>query len=569
MADPLEEHYERWKAEALAEAASKMPEQPERTVTVSGRPVETVYLPDDVHDEAGCAAYLARLGLPGEYPFTRGVQPTMYRSRLWTMRQYAGFATAEETNRRYRFLLENGQTGLSVAFDLPTQIGYDSDHPLAAGEVGKVGVAIDTLGDVEALFDTIPLDKVSTSMTINAPAAVLLAMYVAVGARQGVASEKLTGTIQNDVLKEYIARGTHIFPPAPSLRLITDVFAFAAEHLPRFNTISVSGYHIREAGSTAAQEVGFTLADGIEYVHAAIQAGLEIDKFAPRVAFFFGAMTDVLEEAAKFRAARRLWARIMKERFGAKDPRSCMLRFHTQTCGATLTAQQADNNVARVTLQALAAVLGGTQSLHTCSRDEALALPTEESVQLALRTQQIIAHESGVAHTVDPLAGSYYVEKLTDEIEAEAREYIRKIDEMGGMVRAIEQHYPQSEIERAAYAYQQEIERGRRVIVGVNRYGGGQDAQPEILTISEEATRRQIERLSQVRAKRDAKAVARALDALEEGARRDSRTSGGAKRGDANLMPLIIDAVQAYASVGEICGRLRNVFGEYEESTTV
>ena len=569
MASDIRQRHEDWKRGTLAQALANMPERPERTVTASSRPVETLYLPDQLQDEAACQAYLERVGFPGEYPFTRGVQPTMYRSRFWTMRQYAGFATAEETNQRYRFLLEQGQTGLSVAFDLPTQIGYDSDHPLAAGEVGKVGVAIDTLADMEILFDAIPLDKVSTSMTINAPAAVLLAMYVAVGAKQGVAPEKLTGTVQNDVLKEYVARGTYIFPPGPSLRLVTNILAYASEHLPRFNTISVSGYHIREAGSTAGQEIGFTLADGIEYVNAAVQAGLEVDQFAPRVAFFFGAMTDVLEEVAKFRAARRLWARIMKERFGAKNPRSCMLRFHTQTCGATLTAQQVDNNVVRVALQALAAVLGGTQSLHTNSRDEALALPTEEAVQLALRTQQIIAHESGVAHTVDPLAGSYYVEELTDAIEAEAETYIKKIDEMGGMVRAIEQHYPQSEIERSAYRYQQEIERGERIIVGVNRYAGEKTVQPETLTIGEQATRRQIERLNKTRAQRDSAAVSRALDALEEGARMDSRTSGGAARGDENLMPLILAAVQAYASVGEICDRLRAVFGEYEESTTI
>jgi methylmalonyl-CoA mutase N-terminal domain/subunit len=558
MPDSLDQHSDRWTAETLAKSTARLPEQPERTVTVSGTPVKALYLPAHVGDDATRDAYLEQLGFPGEFPFTRGVQPTMYRSRFWTMRQYAGFATAEETNRRYRFLLDSGQTGLSVAFDLPTQIGYDSDDELAAGEVGKVGVAIDTLADLEILFDSIPLDRVSTSMTINAPAAVLLAMYIAVGQKQGVSSDKLTGTIQNDVLKEYIARGTHIFPPAPSLRLITNIFAYAAEHLPRFNTISVSGYHIREAGSTAAQEVGFTLADGIAYVEAAVQAGLDVDKFAPRVAFFFGAMTDVLEEVAKFRAARRLWARIMKERFGATNPKACMLRFHTQTCGATLTAQQVDNNVVRVTLQALAAVLGGTQSLHTCGRDEALALPTEESAQLALRTQQIIAHESGVAHTVDPLAGSYYVEKLTDEIESAARAYIDKIDDLGGMVRAIEQHYPQSEIERAAYNYQREIERGERIIVGRNRYATPQDTQPEILKISDEATRHQIERLERVRAERDSAAVVRSLDALEAGA-----------RGDDNLMPLILDAVQAYASVGEICGRLRNVFGEYEETTTV
>jgi len=554
MGNLLEERFERWKSETLAKSVAKMSEQAERAVTVSGTPVETLYVPEQVSDGSARDAYLNKLGFPGEYPFTRGVQPTMYRSRFWTMRQYAGFATAEKTNERYRFLLESGQTGLSVAFDLPTQIGYDSDHPLAAGAVGKVGVAVDTLADMEILFDSIPLDKVSTSMTINAPAAVLLAMYIAVGAKQGVPADKLTGTIQNDVLKEYIARGTYIFPPAPSLRLITNIFGYAAEHLPLFNIISVSGYHIREAGSTAAQEVGFTLADGVAYVEAARDAGLDVDRFAPRVAFFFGAMTDVLEEVAKFRAARRLWARIMKERFGAKDPRSCMLRFHTQTCGATLTAQQIDNNVVRVTLQALSAVLGGTQSLHTCSRDEALALPAEEAVQTALRTQQIIAHESGVAHTVDPLAGSYYVEKLTDEIEAKAEAYIKKIDQMGGMVPAIEQRYPQREIEQSAYRYQQEIERGERVIVGVNRYTADEQSRPEILTISEDTTQRQTDRLNTVRAQRDATAVGRALDALETGA-----------CGDDNLMPLILSAVEAYASVGEICDRLRKVFGEYEQ----
>jgi methylmalonyl-CoA mutase N-terminal domain/subunit len=556
MAESFEQRFEQWKARTLAPSVAKVPERPERTATVSGEPIDGLYLPDERAGEAARADYLVRLGFPGEHPFTRGVQPTMYRSRFWTMRQYAGFADAEETNRRYRFLLEQGQTGLSVAFDLPTQIGYDSDHPLALGEVGKVGVAIDTLADMEILLDAIPLEKVSTSMTINSPAAILLAMYVAVGAKQGVAASRLTGTIQNDVLKEYIARGTYIFPPAPSLRLITNIFAYAAEQLPRFNTISVSGYHVREAGSTAAQEVGFTLADGIAYVDAALSAGLDVDRFAPRMAFFFGAMTDVLEEVAKFRAARRLWARIMKERFGAKDPRSCMLRFHTQTCGATLRAQQVDNNVVRVTLQALAAVLGGTQSLHTNSRDEALALPTEEAVRLALRTQQIIAHESGVAHTVDPLAGSYCIEELTDRIEEQAAAYIEKIDELGGMVRAIEERFPQREIEQASYRYQQEIERGERVIVGLNRYTTEADTQPETLTISEEAARRQIDRLRQVRAERDGAAVARTLAAVEAGA-----------RGDANLMPLILDAVEAYASVGEICDALRRVFGEYEEST--
>ncbi len=554
MADSLQERFERWKADTLAKSVTKMSELAERTVTASSEPIDGLYVPADLSDATARATYLEQVGFPGEFPYTRGVRPTMYRSRFWTMRQYAGFADAEQTNQRYRFLLDKGQTGLSVAFDLPTQIGYDSDHALAAGEVGKVGVAIDTLADMEILFSAIPLDKVSTSMTINAPAAVLLAMYIAVGAKQGVPAAGLTGTIQNDVLKEYIARGTHIFPPSPSLRLITNIFAYAAEHLPRFNTISVSGYHIREAGATAAQEVGFTLADGIAYVEAAVRAGLDVDRFAPRVAFFFGAMTDVLEEVAKFRAARRLWARIMKERFGAKDPRSCMLRFHTQTCGATLTAQQVDNNVVRVALQALATMLGGTQSLHTNSRDEALALPTEEAVQIALRTQQIIAHESGIAHTVDPLAGSYCVENLTNRIEAEAKAYIDQIDEIGGMVRAIEQYYPQNEIEQSSYRYQQEIERGERVIVGVNRYATEEDVEPEILTISEEVTRRQIARLEKVRAERNAAAVSRALEALTEAA-----------RSEANLMPLILEAVQAYASVGEICDRLRGVFGEYDE----
>jgi methylmalonyl-CoA mutase N-terminal domain/subunit len=557
MGDALQPHVERWKQETLARSVERMPEQPDRQVTVSGTPIDTLYTPRDVPDAATANAFLRQTGFPGEYPFTRGVQPTMYRSRFWTMRQYAGFATAEETNERYRFLLGQGQTGLSVAFDLPTQIGYDSDHPLAAGEVGKVGVAIDTLADMEILFDSIPLEKVSTSMTINAPAAVLLAMYIGVSNKQGVPPDKLTGTIQNDVLKEYIARGTYIFPPGPSLRLITDIFAFAAEHVPQFNTISVSGYHIREAGSTAAQEIGFTLADGVAYVQAAKEAGLDVDRFAPRIAFFFGAMTDVLEEVAKFRAARRLWARIMKERFGAEDPRSCMLRFHTQTCGATLTAQQVDNNVVRVALQALAAVLGGTQSLHTNSRDEALALPTERAVQIALRTQQIIAHESGVANTVDPLAGSYYVEQLTDRIEAEAEAYIRRIDDLGGMVRAIERRFPQSEIEQSAYRYQQEIERGQRTIVGVNRYTVEEEAQPETMTISGEATRRQLERLNRVRTQRDTASVERALDALE-----------AAARSEHNVLPPMLDAVSVYATVGEVCDRLRNVFGEYEEQTT-
>ncbi|OTA41648.1 MAG: methylmalonyl-CoA mutase, partial [Symbiobacterium thermophilum] len=496
--------------------------------------------------------YLNDLGFPGEYPFTRGVHPTMYRGRFWTMRQYAGYGTAEESNRRYRYLLENGQSGLSVAFDLPTQIGYDSDSPYAEGEVGKVGVAIDTLADMETLFEGIPLDKVSTSMTINAPAAVLLAMYIAVAEKQGVRPDQLTGTVQNDILKEYVARGTYIFPPEPSMRLVTDVFAYCAREVPRWNVISISGYHIREAGATAAQEVGFTLANGIAYVEAAIRAGLDVDAFAPQLSFFFNAHNDFFEEVAKFRAARRLWARIMRERFRARDPRSWMLRFHTQTGGSTLTAQQPLNNIVRVTLQAFAAVCGGTQSLHTNSWDEALALPTEESVRVALRTQQIIAYESGAAATVDPLAGSYYVEHLTNEIERQAMEYIAKIDEMGGAVRAIERGYMQREIQEAAYQYQRQVEGGERVIVGVNRFQVEEPPPVNLLRVDPAVQEAQRRKLAAVKARRDQAAVDRALAALR-----------AAARGTDNLMPPILEAVKAYATLQEICDVLRDVFGEY------
>ena len=482
----------------------------------------------------------------------------MYRGRLWTMRQYAGFATAEESNKRYKYLLEQGQTGLSVAFDLPTQIGYDSDHPLAQGEVGKVGVAVDSLQDMEILFDGIPLDKVSTSMTINAPAAILLAMYIAVAEKQGISSDKLKGTIQNDILKEYIARGTYIFPPEPSMRIITNIFEFCSKHVPKWNTISISGYHIREAGATAVQEVAFTLADGIAYVEAAIKAGLDVDEFAPRLSFFFNAHNDLLEEVAKFRAARRLWARIMKERFKAQNKKSMMLRFHTQTGGSTLTAQQPDNNIVRVTLQALAAVLGGTQSLHTNSRDEALALPTEDSVRIALRTQQIIAYESGVAETVDPLAGSYYVEHLTDMIEQQAMEYIEKIDKLGGAPRAIEKGYIQQEIQDSAYNYQQEVESGERIIVGVNKFKIQETPPKDLLKVDPRVGELQTKKLKRLKESRDNVRLKQTLEALREAA-----------KGQSNLMLPIIECVKSYATLGEICDVLREVFGEYKPSVSI
>ena len=544
----------RWERETLLPVTAKAPERAKRFESTSGSEIER--LCDPGHLEA--FDYLRDAGFPGEYPFTRGVQPTMYRGRFWTMRQYAGFGDARESNRRYRFLLEQGQTGLSVAFDLPTQMGYDSDHPMAFGEVGKVGVAIDSLDDMELLFDRIPLGEVSTSMTINSTAAILLAMYIAVGEKQGVPAESLNGTIQNDILKEYIARGTYIYPPAPSMRIITDIFAYCKDRVPRWNTISISGYHIREAGSTAAQEIAFTLANGIAYVQAAIDAGMSVDSFAARLAFFFNAHNSFLEEVAKYRAARRLWARIMRERFRAKDPRSWMLRFHTQTAGSSLTAQQPDNNIIRVTLQALAAVLGGTQSLHTNSRDEALSLPTEESVRIALRTQQVIAHESGVADTIDPLGGSYFVEATTSALERQAEEYIARIDRMGGVVQAIGRGYIQKEIQDAAFRYQQEIERKERILVGVNAFEVEEPRPENLLTVDPRVEREQRKRLAALRKRRDPAAVRSAFAAL-----------GKACRGTENLMVPILAAVKSYATLGEISDVLREVFGIYRGKVTV
>ncbi|MCE7948340.1 MAG: methylmalonyl-CoA mutase [Chloroflexi bacterium CFX4] len=547
------EALQRWEQTTLAEMLKKAPERASDFQTSSGIPIQRLYLP--THADAH---YLEQVGFPGEYPYTRGIQPTMYRGRLWTMRQYAGYATAEESNARYRFLLSQGQMGLSVAFDLPTQIGYDADDPMALGEVGKVGVSISSLQDMARLFEGIPLDQVSTSMTINAPAAVLLALYIAVGKQQGVPMHKLRGTVQNDILKEYIARGTYIYPPSASMRLITDIFRFCRQHVPNWNTISISGYHIREAGSTAVQEVAFTLANGIAYVQAALAAGLAVDDFAPQLSFFFNAHNQFFEEVAKFRAARRLWAHIMRERFGAHDPRSWQLRFHTQTGGSTLTAQQPMNNVARVTVQALAAVLGGTQSLHTNSMDEALALPTENAVQVALRTQQILAYESGVAETVDPMAGSYYVEALTDEIAERARRYIAHIDALGGALAAIERGYIQNEIQDAAYAYQQAVERGQQIVVGVNKFSVPEELPIETLHISATIEQAQRERLAALRAERDSARVSEILGQIE-----------AAARGDAALMPLFIEAVERYATLGEICNVLRGVFGEYRPSATI
>ncbi len=551
MPDQVRRFKEEWEAKDLKKTLERFPERKPEFKTDSGIPVERIYTPDDVQGD-----YLEKLAFPGQFPFTRGVQPTMYRGRFWTMRQYAGFGSAKETNARYKYLLEQGQTGLSVAFDLPTQIGYDSDDPLAAGEVGKVGVAVSSLEDMERLFEGIPLDKVSTSMTINAPATVLLAMYVAVAKKQGLDPKILQGTVQNDILKEYIARGTYIFPPQPSMRLITDLFRYCRDEVPSWNTISISGYHIREAGSTAVQEVAFTLANAIAYVQAAIDAGLAVDDFAPRLSFFFNAHNNLLEEVSKFRAARRLWAHIMCDRFGAKDKRSWTLRFHTQTAGSMLTAQQPENNVVRVTLQALAAVLGGTQSLHTNSRDEALGLPTEESVQIALRTQQILAHESGVADSIDPLAGSYLVERWTDEIEERANDYIAKIDALGGALKAIEQGYVQREIQDSAYRWQRAVDSGEKVVVGVNRFQVEEHLELEVLRVDPGIGERQVARLQALRAARDNEKVSSALSQLETAA-----------RGDDNLMPLILHAVEQYATLGEICGVLRKVFGEYQAST--
>ena len=538
----------------VAKALQKMPERKAEFVNTSGIPLQRVYTPLDM---AGFD-YLKQLGLPGQYPYTRAVQPTAYRGRFWTMRQYAGFATAEETNERYHFLLKSGQTGLSVAFDLPTQIGYDSDHPLAQGEVGKVGVAIDSLWDMERLFQGIPLDQVSTSMTINSPCAVILAMYLAVAEKQGVPFDKLRGTVQNDILKEYPARGTYIFAPRPSMRLITDIFAYCTKEVPQWNTISISGYHIREAGSTAVQEVAFTLANGIAYVEAAIRAGMQVDEFGPRLSFFFNSHSDFLEEVAKFRAARRLWAKIMKERFGAQDPRSMMLRFHTQTAGCSLTAQQPLNNIMRVAFQAMSAVLGGTQSLHTNSFDEALALPSETAVQVALRSQQVVAYETNVCDTIDPLAGSYYIENLTDAIEARAQEYIDQIDRMGGAVAAIEKGFIQKEIGASSYKFQQEIEKGERIIVGLNRFQTVEKKPTGLLKVDPEVGEKQQARLQELKNTRDNAAVQQALAELK-----------AAAAGTDNLMPPILKAAKVLATLGEICDTLRGVFGEYEAPALV
>ena len=546
---PLEQARKDWETHVLAPALKRVPESTRPFRTGSGGPLEALYLPQPTSE----ARYLERIGFPGQYPFTRGIQPTMYRGRLWTMRQYAGFGTAEETNRRYQYLLQQGSTGLSVAFDLPTQIGYDSDDPLVSGEVGRVGVAVSTLRDMERLFRDIPVGRVSTSMTINSTAAILLAMYLVIAEQQGVPLQLLAGTIQNDMLKEYIARGTYRFPPQPSLRLTRDLFVYCTKFLPKWNSISVSGFHMREAGATAAQEIGFTLANAICYLDLAVNAGLDIDAFAPRLTFFFTAQSDLFEEIAKFRAARRLYGRLLKDRFHAKDPKSMMLRFHTQTSGVTLTAQQPENNVVRVAIQALAAVLGGTQSLHTNCRDEALALPSEDSVRLALRTQQVLAYESGAANTIDPLGGSYLIESLTDRLEAEAEQYIRDIEECGGMVQAIEQGYVQRHIEEAAYEYGQSLETGARVIVGVNRFREEHEPEPAIFLVPEDTEQKQIDEIRLVKKSRSEQTVQASLDAVERTAHTDD-----------NLMPVILEAVRAYATTGEICQRLEQVFGEYE-----
>ena len=550
----IEEAKIKWENKTLAKVLDRFSERKEHFVTGSNKEVKRLYDPMDLQE----FDYLEDSGFPGDYPYTRGVQPTMYRGRLWTMRQYAGFGDAEESNKRYKYLLKNGQTGLSVAFDLPTQIGYDSDNPMSHGEVGKVGVAIDSLKDMEILFEGIPLEKVSTSMTINAPAAVLLAMYIAVAEKQNVPADKLNGTIQNDILKEYIARGTYIFPPLPSIRLITDIFDYCSRELPRWNTISISGYHIREAGATAIQEIAFTLANGIAYVDAAVQKGLDIDIFAPRLSFFFNAHNDLFEEVAKFRAARKLWAKIMKERFSVTNPKSMMLRFHTQTAGCTLTAQQPDNNIIRVTLQALAAVLGGTQSLHTNSRDEALSLPSQKAVRIALRTQQVIAHESGVTETVDPMAGSYYVEKMTKDVENAVTDYINQIDKLGGAPKAIEQGFIQREIQNSAYQYQRDVEDKKRIIVGVNQFQSEEEAMKDLLKVDPKIEKQQVKKLEEVKNSRKESEVQEKLKLLKNVA--DS---------DQNVMPSILDCVKSYATLGEICDQLREVFGEYKESIKI
>ena len=537
-----------WEKNCYSKLIKKNQERKERFKNLSETEIKNLYTPDDIMD----VDYLEDIGFPGEFPFLRGVHSTMYRGRLWTMRQYAGFGSAEDSNMRYKYLLDQGQTGLSVAFDLPTQMGYDSDHEMSRGEVGKCGVAISSLKDMEVLFDGIPLNKVSTSMTINSTAMILLAMYVAVAEKQGVNQRELAGTIQNDILKEYIARGTYIFPPRESMRLITDVFEYCSKNMPKWNTINVSGYHIREAGSTAVQEVAFTLADGIAYVEAAINRGLELDKFAPRLAFFFGSHNDMFEEIAKFRAARRLWARIMRDRFHTKSPKSLRLRFHTQTAGCSLTAQQPENNIVRVTIQALAAVLGGTQSLHTNSMDEAYALPTEKAVKIALRTQQIIAHESGVTNTIDPLAGSYFIESLTNQIEDAAMEYIKKIDDMGGILTAIERGFVQREIADSAYKYQRAVDGCEKIVIGVNRYRDSEKASIETLKVNPEVEEKQKRRLERLRKERDSKEVKRALAEIRR-----------VVESKENLMPVVLDAVKSYATLGEICDVLKGAFGEY------
>ncbi|WP_135825478.1 acyl-CoA mutase large subunit family protein [Halorussus ruber] len=553
--EEIREAREEWDEETVGPTVERFGERKEEfTTDTGGQEVDRIYTPNDVAD----LDYDEDLGFPGEEPYTRGVYSTMHRGRLWTMRQYAGFGTPEETNERFEYLIENGSSGLSMAFDLPTQMGYDSDADMAAGEVGKSGVAIDSLHDMETVFDGIPLDEVSTSMTINAPASVLLAMYIAVGDKQGVDREELRGTIQNDLLKEYVARNTYIYPPEPSMRIITDIFEFCADETPKFNTISISGYHIREAGATAAQELAFTLGNGIEYVEAAMDAGLDVDDFAPQLSFFFNAHNNILEEVAKFRAARRMWAKIMEERFDAQNPKSKQLKFHTQTAGSTLTAQQVDNNIVRVAYQALAAVLGGTQSLHTNGKDEALALPTEESVRTALRTQQILAHESGAADTIDPLAGSYYIESLTDDVEDEAFDILDTVDEKGGMLQAIEDQWVQRQIQDVAYERQREIEEKERIIVGVNEFEVDEEPEVDIQEVTEEEEQKQIDRLNAVKDDRDDEEVEAKLDALREAA-----------EGDENLLPYIIDAVKAYATVGEICGVFRDTFGEYRPGAAV
>jgi methylmalonyl-CoA mutase, N-terminal domain len=548
----IKENKQKWN-EKTSKGIAKSPERMEKFLTTSNIEMDRCFTPG--FDYPG---YEEQLGFPGEYPYTRGVQPTMYRGRFWTMRQYAGFGTARESNERYKYLLSAGQTGLSIAFDLPTQMGYDSDAGMSLGEVGKVGVAIDSLADMEILFDGIPLDKVSTSMTINSTAAILLCMYIAVAEKQGVSADKISGTIQNDILKEYMARGTYIYPPKESMRIITDIFAYCKDNVPKWNTISISGYHIREAGSSAVQEVAFTLADGIAYVDAAIKAGLVVDEFAPRLAFFFNAHNNLFEEVAKFRAARRIWAKIMKERFNAKDPKSLMLRFHTQTAGCTLTAQQPDNNIMRVTMQALAAVLGGTQSLHTNSRDEALALPTEDSVRIALRTQQVIAYESGAADSIDPLAGSFLVESLTDQIEKAALEYIEKIDKLGGAVEAISRGFQQKEIQDSAYAYQKSIEKNELIIVGVNKFTVQEPPPTGLLRVKEEVEISQKKSLAAMKDGRDDTAVAAALAQLETAAKSID-----------NLMPHILAAVKTYATLGEIADVFRGVFGKHTETVVL